>query len=119
MLKICPDVKQWPKSWEGIPEDVKAGEAILKILLPFMEWLTDYGYSKNTVKRHFDNLWALGGELIQELHWNDRLRKNSAYDLILDAINEEGGPLLSNAISDNDQQSFDATCRKLYKYFKG
>jgi hypothetical protein len=36
---------------------------------------------------------------------------------VLQALDEEGGPLISQAAADDDQQrSFDATCRKFYRF---
>jgi hypothetical protein len=34
------------------------------------------------------------------------------------AIDDEGGPFISNSLSEDQQRSFDATCRKLYRFLK-
>jgi uncharacterized tellurite resistance protein B-like protein len=36
--------------------------------------------------------------------------------LLLNLIEEDGGPLIWPRISESEQKSFDATCRKLYRY---
>jgi hypothetical protein len=35
---------------------------------------------------------------------------------VINAIDEEGGPLLRNPLDPDDQKPFDSTCRKLYKF---
>jgi hypothetical protein len=37
-------------------------------------------------------------------------------DLVIDAIDEEGGPLRSNSHDPEYQKSFDSTCKKHYKF---
>ena len=92
------------------------GKAIVTVLAPFIEHLINQGLSKPTIKRHIDNLWALGGEIITEINWDESLRKRSAKDLLMNAIDEEGGPMLRNPLNSEDQKPFDSTCRKLYKF---
>ena len=94
------------------------GTTIVTVLTPFIEHLIDQGLTRRTFKRHVDNLWALGGEMITRIHWDESLRKQPARDLVLNAIDEEGGPLLSNPFSTDEQKSFDTTCRKLNKFLR-
>jgi len=62
-------------------------------------------------------VWLLGGVLIRDLHESPRLRKRPIDQVVLQALDEEGGPLISHAAADDDQQrSFDATCRKFYRF---
>ena len=96
--------------------DRATGEAIVTVLTPFIEHLIHQGLTKRTIKHHVDNLWALGGEMITAIHWDESLRKLSARDLVLNAVDEEGGPLLRNPLDPEDQKPFDSTCRKLYKF---
>ena len=97
--------------------DRMTGQSIVTVLTPYIEHLINQGLSKRTIKRHVDNLWALGGEIITAINWDESLRKLSAKDLVLNAIDDEGGPLLHNPLDSDDQKSFDSTCRKLYKFF--
>ena len=92
------------------------GKAIVTVLTPFIEHLINQGLSKRTIKRHIDNLWALGGEIITEINWDESLRKHSAKDLVMNVIDEQGGPMLRSPLDSEDQKPFDSTCRKLYKF---
>ena len=111
-----PDLDEWPDSWMIDQPDRAMGKAIVTVLTPFIEHLLNQGLTKRTVKRHVDNLWALGGEIITEINWDESLRKQSAKILMSNAIDEEGGPLLPNPLDPDDQKHFDSTCRKLYKF---
>ena len=66
--------------------------------------------------RHRDNLWQLGGELIRTIHESPRVRKQAIPHLIAAAINKDGGPLLADNDFEDDQASFDSTCRKLDRF---
>ena len=112
-----PDLDEWPDSWMIEQPDRMTGQSIVTVLTPNIEHLSNQGLSKRTIKRHFDNLWALGGEIITAINWDESLRKLSAKDLVLNAIDDEGGPLLHIPLDSDDQKSFDSTCRKPYKFF--
>lgn len=116
VLTYVPDIGEWPDSWMVDQPDRATGQAIVTVLTPFIEHLINQGLTKRTIKHHVDNLWALGGEMITAIHWDESLRKLSARDLVLNAIDEEGGPLLRNPLDPEDQKPFDSTCRKLYKF---
>jgi len=58
-----------------------------------------------------DNLWSLGGEIIRDLHHDPSLRKRTAERLPREAVHQYGGPLVHNGAEDQ-QRSFDATCRR-------
>jgi hypothetical protein len=68
--------------------------------------------SPKTIQKHVDNLWALGGEFIRDLH-NDALRKKPV-DRVLSKMIEYGGPLHYG--SEDQQRSFDSTCRKFRRF---
>ena len=116
VLAYAPDLDEWPDSWMIDQPDRAVGRAIVGVLTPFIEHLINQGLTKRTIKRHVDNLWALGGEIISDINWNESLRKQSAKVLVINAIDEEGGPLLRNPLDPDDQKPFDSTCRKLYKF---
>ena len=111
-----PDLDEWPDSWMIDTPDRSMGKAIVTVLTPFIEHLIKQGFTKRTIKRHIDNLWALGGEIITDINWDESLRKQTAKALVINAINEEGGPLLRNPLDPEDQKAFDSTCKKLYKF---
>ena len=118
VLTYVPDIGEWPDSWMVDQPDRATGEAIVTVLTPFIEHLIKQGFTKRTIKRHVDSLWALGGEIITDINWDESLRKQSAKDLVINAIDEEGGPVRRNPIDPDDQKPFDSTCRKLYKFLK-
>ena len=111
-----PDLDKWPDSWMIDQQDRAMGKAIVNALPPFIEHLIDQGLTKRNVKRHVDNLWALGGEIITDINWDEPLRRQSAKFLVSNAVDAEGGPLLRNPLDPDDQIHFDSTCRKLYKF---
>ena len=84
---------------------------------PFLRHLLSAGLSRKTLRIHRDNLWLLGGEIICDLHETPRLRKRPIDQVVLEALDDEGGPLISRA-SEDQQRSFDATCRKFYRFLK-
>jgi hypothetical protein len=77
---------------------------------PFLEHLAASDLSPGTIQKHVDNMWALGGEFIRELHSDPALRKRSV-DKVLSGMIEYGGPLLYHG-GEDQQRSFDSTCRK-------
>jgi len=116
VLAYVPDLDAWPDSWMIDQPDRTMGKAIVTVLTPFIEHLIKQGFTQRTLKRHVDNLWALGGEIITGINWDESLRKLSAKDLVINAIDEEGGPLLHNPLNPEDQEPFDSTCKKLYNF---
>jgi hypothetical protein len=116
ILAYVPDLDKWPDSWMIDQPDRSMGKAIVTVLTPFIEHLIKQGLTKRTIKRHVDNLWALGGEIITDINRDESLRKQSARDLVINAIDEEGGPLLRNPLDPEDQKPFDNTCKKLCKF---
>ncbi len=90
------------------------GDAIVEIFRPFLLHLIESGFSRRTVRRHATNLWILGGEIIRDLYQTPRLRKRPMGRVLLDAT-DHGRPLLFRA-SPQQQQSFDATCKRLHAF---
>lgn len=99
----------------GLEKDVPPGEQLLACFRPFIAYLTSSNLSRKTIRKHVDNLWMLGGEIIRELHEHPSLRKVAADRLLRDVIYEDGGPLLYHG-SEEEQRCFDTTCRKLYRF---
>jgi hypothetical protein len=109
------DLDQWPRSWMGLEKDLPPGEQLLACFRPFIEQLASSSLSPKTIRRHVDNLWLLGGEIIRDLHEDPSLRKLAAEPLLRKVIDEDGGPLIHNG-SEDEQRSFDSTCRRLYRF---
>ena len=71
----CRDLDNWPRSWMGLEKDLPPGEQLLACFRPFIEHLASSRLSPKTIRRHVDNLWLLGGEIIRDLHYDPSLRK--------------------------------------------
>jgi hypothetical protein len=99
----------------GLEKDLPPGEALVVCFRPFIEHLASSSLSPKTIRRHVDNLWTLGGEIIRDLHYTPSLRKAPVDRLLRDAIHADGGPLVHNG-SEEAQRSFDSTCRKLHRF---
>ena len=99
----------------GIEQDIPPGEQFLPHFRRFIAHLAASGLSPKTIRRHVDNLWSLGGEIIRDLHYDQTLRKLHPERLLRQSIHQYGGPAIHNGC-DDQQRSFDATCRKLHKF---
>jgi hypothetical protein len=115
LQSYCPDLDQWPDSWAYEPRDIPYGLRMVDCFKPFLRELLDLPLSRKTLRRHRDNIWVLGGELISQLQMDSGLRRRPIEQLLLDLIGDDGGPLLSHGQSEVEQRSFDATCRKLVR----
>lgn len=89
---------------------------LVKYFTPFLRDLLMQQLSRKTLRRHRDNIWVLGGEVIRRLQMDSALRRMPIEQIVLGLIEEEGGPLLSRRQSDDEQRSFDATCRRLFRF---
>lgn len=99
----------------GEEKDLPHGRKLVECFTPFLLDLAASGLSKKTIQRHVDNLWVLGGEIIRDLNEDPSLRKIAAEQLIRNVIHEDGGPLIHNGRED-EQRSFDSTCRKFHRF---
>jgi hypothetical protein len=99
----------------GLEKDLPPGEQLLTQIRPFIEHLASSSLSPKTIRRHVNNLWLLGGEIIRDLHYTPSLRKVDGDGLLREAIHADGGPLVHNG-SEETQRFFDSTCRKLHRF---
>jgi len=97
-----------------VENDLPPGEQLVMLFRPFLEHLAASDLSPKTIQKHVDNVWALGGEFIRELHNDPPLRKRPVAQTLLGMI-EYGGPLLYHG-GEDQQRSFDSTCRKLRRF---
>jgi hypothetical protein len=111
----CNDLESWPRSWMGLEKDLPPGEGLVACFRPFIEQLALSNLSQKTIRMHVDNLWGLGGEIIRDLNDTPSLRKVPVPRLLLKTI-ADGGPLLYHCNSEEQQRSFDSTCRKLRRF---
>jgi hypothetical protein len=98
----------------GLEKDLIPGEQLVTLFRPFLEHLTASNLSPKTIQKHVDNVWALGGEFIRDLHSDSSLRRRPV-DQVLSKMIQYGGPLLHHG-SEDEQRSFDSTCRKLRRF---
>lgn len=105
--------------WQFEPADLAFGSQIVQALTPFLLDLLDQGLAARTLRRHRDNLWLLGGELIRRRYDDDELAKMDAVTALRELVEEDGGPLMWPRITEADQDSVDATCRKLHRFLRG
>jgi hypothetical protein len=98
--------------------DLLPGQQMVECFKPFLRHLLSSNLSAKTLRKHRDNLWLLGGEIISDLHESPRLRKRPMALVVLAALNDEGGPLISHSGSEEQQRSLDSTCRKLHCFLK-
>jgi hypothetical protein len=115
--RYCRGLNDWPRSWMGLEKDVAPGEKLVGCFRPFLEHLVRSAeLSPKTIQKHVDHLWVLGGEIIRDLHEDPSLRKKTIEQVLLNVIDDEGGPLIYGVSSEQQQRSFDSTCRKLHRF---
>ncbi len=118
LRQAVPDLDDWPRSWHVEPADIPVGQQIVEVLTPFLLHLLDQGLAKSTMRRHRDNLWTLGGELIRCRYDDDELANTHVKDALRQLIAGDGGPLMWPRISEPEQDSLDATCRKFNRFLR-
>lgn len=116
LTQLCPDLASWPQRWCYQDADIALGERIVESLTPFLLHLLEQGLATKTLQRHRDHLWMLGGEIIRRFHEEPALRRQSINIVLLQSMDPECGPLIWPRITQQQQDSFDATCRKLYQF---
>jgi hypothetical protein len=115
--RYCRGLNDWPRSWMGWEKDVPPGEKLVACFRPFLEYLVaSSDLSPKTIQKHVDNLWVLGGEIIRDLNEDPSLRKKNIEQILFDVIDDDGGPLIYGVTSEQQQRSFDSTCRKLQRF---
>jgi len=116
--RYCRGLKGWPRAWMGSEKDLPVGEKLVACFRPFLEDLVASELSPKSIQKHVDHVWALGGEIIRDLNEDPFLRRKPIEQILDDRIDEEGGPLLYGVDSEEQQRSFDSTCRKLYRFLR-
>jgi hypothetical protein len=116
--KLFELMERWPKSWAGSAADLPVGEGLVAEIRPFIQHLADSGLSPKTVRRHLDNAWMIGGEIIRQIVWEPERRGDNARQLLLDAIDLGEAPLVQDC-SEQEQRSLDSTAKKLLRFLSG
>jgi hypothetical protein len=120
-----PDLNEWPEDWMGVEEDLDIGCRLLALFIPFIQHQIDRGMAVKTIKTHGQNLGILGSEIIKRLNQNDEEnRKLSPRELILDYVDDKGGPLVSHwDVHDitgyRYHLAYDSTCRNFLQFITG
>jgi len=114
--KLRTDLASWPSLWAVEHSDVAIGHRIVESVQPFLLDLLQQGLANKTLARHLDHLQMLGGEIIRRRQNDPDLAKQPIGDLLLNSVEEDGGPLIWPRITESAQNAFDATCRKLYRF---
>jgi hypothetical protein len=116
LLQYCKDIDEWPNRWEIDEADVIIGQAINEYFKLFLLEKIEQGRTKKTIRLTGNYLWALGGELIRQINYDETERKLSAKDLILKYVHEAGGPYWCHANNELDHAKYDSVCKQLFKF---
>ncbi len=115
----CKDIDEWPDSWKFDKPDIVTGEKILhSVIIPFLYFPISKKLTKRTIERHVDSIWLLGGEIIGRVNNDESLREKDGLSLEKEFVDDSGGPYSKHLHSETDMDSFDRSCRKLYKFLK-
>ena len=101
----------------GFPKDLPPGEHLVQCFRPFLHHLIECRLSRPTLRKHVNNLWVLGGELIRKLNDTPSMRTVPIDDLVFEVV-EDGGPLPYGCDSEEEGRSFESTCRKLRRFLE-
>ena len=114
--KLHTDLANWPNIWAVEHSDVAIGHRIVESVQPFLASLLQQGLADKTLARHLEHLQMLGGEIIRRRQNDPSLATQPVGDLLLNFVEDDGGPLIWPRISESAQNAFDATCRKLHRF---
>lgn len=114
---ITPDFPEWPDRWKCVREDVAYGQGLLPPMRAFIVHLISKGLTRKTIRRHIDNLWLLGGEIIRDVS-NYNEYDTPPIEKLRESIGTDGGPYCRHIDSESALSSFDSTCRKLHRFLE-
>jgi len=110
------DIDHWPIAWRVESPDLARGKVMVDLFKVFLIDQLQLPRSRKTLRVHRDNLHALGGQMIRLWHEQPHLRKLGILRMLLEAIGDDGGPILYPPLTEADQRSFDSTCRLLHRF---
>jgi hypothetical protein len=110
------DIDHWPTAWRVEPDDLARGKVMVDIFKVFLTHQLQLARSRKTLRVHRDNLHALGGQMIRIWHEKPHLRKRGILRMLLEAISDDGGPIVYTPLTEAEQRSFDSTCRLLHRF---
>jgi hypothetical protein len=115
--QIVPGFCEWPDAWRGIEKDIPYGEGLIEGMRPFIVDLINQGLKRSTIRNHMDNLWLLGGEIIRSVSTHNDY-KTSPKESLRRSVDQDGGLYCRHLTTESDVRSYDATCKKLYKFLE-
>jgi hypothetical protein len=110
------NIDHWPQAWRVDSEDLALGKVMVDIFKVFLNHQLSLTRSRKTLRVHRDNLCALGGQIIRLLHEKPSLQKRGILQVLLESIDDDGGPIVYPALTESAQRSFDSTCRLLHRF---
>jgi len=110
------DIDHWPTAGRVESDDLARGKVMVGLFKVFLIDQLQLARSRKTLRVHRDNLRALGGQLIRLWHEQPHLRKHGILRMLLEAIGDDGGPIVYPPLTEADQRSFDSTCRLLHRF---
>ena len=110
------DIDHWPIAWRVETDDLSRGKVMVDLFKVFLIDQLQLPRSRKTLRVHRDNLHALGGQMIRLWHGMPHLRKRGILRMLLEAIGDDGGPIVYPPLTEADQRSFDSTCRLLNRF---
>jgi len=116
LAQYCPDLQDWPQTWRHEERDLVPGQRIVEFFKPFFVHLLAQGLATKTLRRHRDHLWMLGGEVMRRRQEDSHLSRLPVEKVTFALLEEDGGPLIWPRITEQEQDAFDATCRKFYQF---
>ncbi|MEI6782808.1 MAG: hypothetical protein WCQ21_18015 [Verrucomicrobiota bacterium] len=114
--KLQKDLERWPGSWAGTDSDIPTGKEIVEVMRRFLMAMVEDQLACITINRHMNRLWLLGGEIIYRVNMDPELKNMNGMQLISRFVDEEGGPLSRHIATEEEQRTFDSTCKKLFRF---
>ena len=117
LTKALGLMDRWPAAWQIDEGDLDYGEGLLEQFKPFVTYLVNVQQlAPTTLRRHLNDLFLLGGELISHINTFEKDRRLSPARLLDDNIWPDGGPLCRHVAEGPHQRHYDATCKKLHAF---
>lgn len=110
------DIDHWPTAWRVESHDLARGKILVDLFKVFLIDQLQLLRSRKTLRVHRDNLNALGGQMIRLWHEMPHLRRRGILRMLLNAISDDGGPIVYPPLTEAEQVSFDSTCRLLHRF---
>jgi hypothetical protein len=85
--------------------DAVLGRALVRVFLPFLEALVASPAAPATLRRHFGNVWVLGGCIVRQVALEGRTRRAAARDVVLEEVDEDGGPWIADVMTEEEQRA--------------